>query len=300
VLISEARREDRDKGRRCSPSLQGWARCANLQYSGNAVLRPFSWDMILVFSVWNGRVNLALPLALFLLSTVPPALYDWFHSAPQHLEWELWPQAQGSLFHWQGPWILLSDILVIVLPALAFYGMFTLLSEAQSRGWSQGVSGWLSRNIPGFRAALQHLETFGRRLNGPGGNGNTDSRYEQRFSKLTEAIQKSPTEVYKTREDLMQMGVCELKALMRARNLPVAAVSVEKSDLVDCVMSSGGSTGETCSICMDAYESGAVLRRLSCGHKYHLECVDRWALSSLDYTRDPACPSCNASLFSSK
>lgn len=34
------------------------------------------------------------------------------------------------------------------------------------------------------------------------------------------------------------------------------------------------------------------MRVLRCGHRYHLECIDRWLLSSTDYSRPPACPVC--------
>lgn len=39
-----------------------------------------------------------------------------------------------------------------------------------------------------------------------------------------------------------------------------------------------------------------VLRVLRCGHRFHLECIDRWLLSSTDYSRPPACPMCNKAL----
>ena len=39
-----------------------------------------------------------------------------------------------------------------------------------------------------------------------------------------------------------------------------------------------------------------VLRVLKCGHRFHLECIDRWLLSSTDYSRPPACPCCNKEL----
>lgn len=42
--------------------------------------------------------------------------------------------------------------------------------------------------------------------------------------------------------------------------------------------------------------AGDVLRLLGCGHRFHLECIDRWLLSSTDYSRPPACPMCNAEL----
>ena len=30
--------------------------------------------------------------------------------------------------------------------------------------------------------------------------------------------------------------------------------------------------------------------------RFHLPCIDRWLLSSTDYSRPPACPMCNAEL----
>ena len=42
--------------------------------------------------------------------------------------------------------------------------------------------------------------------------------------------------------------------------------------------------------------AGDVLRVLRCRHRFHLECVDRWLLSSQDYSRPPACPMCNTQL----
>ena len=42
--------------------------------------------------------------------------------------------------------------------------------------------------------------------------------------------------------------------------------------------------------------AGDVLRVLRCRHRFHLECVDRWLLSSTDYSRPPACPMCNTQL----
>ena len=52
-----------------------------------------------------------------------------------------------------------------------------------------------------------------------------------------------------------------------------------------------------CSICCEDYASGEVVRRLRCAHKFHLECIDRWFLSSTDYSRPVACPVCNAPIL---
>jgi hypothetical protein len=37
-----------------------------------------------------------------------------------------------------------------------------------------------------------------------------------------------------------------------------------------------GSTGDKCSICLNAYEGGERLRMLKCKHAYHKDCLDNW------------------------
>jgi hypothetical protein len=41
-----------------------------------------------------------------------------------------------------------------------------------------------------------------------------------------------------------------------------------------------------CSICLLQYEAGDTVRRLRCGHAFHLTCVDLWL------SAHPACPVC--------
>lgn len=62
------------------------------------------------------------------------------------------------------------------------------------------------------------------------------------------------------------------------------------------LQSGANSSSSSCSICCEDYAAGDVLRALPCGHRFHLECIDRWLLSSTDYSRPPACPMCNAEL----
>jgi len=45
-----------------------------------------------------------------------------------------------------------------------------------------------------------------------------------------------------------------------------------------------------CSICLDSYEDGEELRRLSCAHVYHLGCVDAWL------RMNATCPLCKKSI----
>lgn len=52
---------------------------------------------------------------------------------------------------------------------------------------------------------------------------------------------------------------------------------------------------DVCAICAEAWQPGDVCRRLAnCRHNFHLECIDRWALTSADKGRLPLCPLCKA------
>ncbi len=67
------------------------------------------------------------------------------------------------------------------------------------------------------------------------------------------------------------------------------ALFLERQELVSRLLEPDNSSSRTCAICSEDYESGAVLRVLGCGHKHHLECVDKWLLAC-DFSRPPACP----------
>jgi hypothetical protein len=57
-----------------------------------------------------------------------------------------------------------------------------------------------------------------------------------------------------------------------------------------CGSGSGGH-GAPCSICLDAYNEGDVVKTLLCGHTFHANCVDVWL------SRSATCPLCNHRLL---
>lgn len=91
---------------------------------------------------------------------------------------------------------------------------------------------------------------------------------------------------------------CALQARLASLKVDTSTMK-EKNELVEALVSGCGSTDASCSICCEDYQSEDVLRVLPCGHKFHLQCIDRWFLSSTDYSRPVACPYCNTPLLSS-
>eukprot|EP00927_Polykrikos_kofoidii_P065122 TRINITY_DN60914_c0_g1_i1.p1 TRINITY_DN60914_c0_g1~~TRINITY_DN60914_c0_g1_i1.p1 ORF type:complete len:269 (+),score=21.51 TRINITY_DN60914_c0_g1_i1:116-922(+) len=68
--------------------------------------------------------------------------------------------------------------------------------------------------------------------------------------------------------------------------------SIEKPELVHAVLRAhGGDSGTSCTICLASYETGASLRVLPCGHRFHTSCVDQWLLEQSN-----TCPLCSKRL----
>ena len=122
------------------------------------------------------------------------------------------------------------------------------------------------------------------------------SRPRHTFDQVVHALQALPLETVESEDTLKHLSVHELKERLKHSGIDSSSC-LEKQELVEKLLEVGGSSGSTCSICCDDYVPGDVLRILPCKHRYHLECVDRWFLSSTDYSRPPACPMCNHELL---
>ena len=73
------------------------------------------------------------------------------------------------------------------------------------------------------------------------------------------------------------------------------ASDVDRSSAAECGTSTqrsfdtSNATWETCTICLDEYEDGEMLRELPCGHAFHRECIDLWLTTKASF-----CPMCKA------
>ena len=55
----------------------------------------------------------------------------------------------------------------------------------------------------------------------------------------------------------------------------------------------GGKSGADCSLCLDAFARGQVVRQLPCGHTFHVHCIDRWLIRG-QQRRTRKCPLCRS------
>ena len=109
---------------------------------------------------------------------------------------------------------------------------------------------------------------------------------KQRLDEVLEKIRKMPIAHFHSKEYLQSCSVKTLKKILGGLNIDMGKFQncVEFQNLVQLVIdetSSGiGSTADSCSICIDDYDRDDLLRVFPCGHRFHLECADRWAISS--------------------
>ena len=114
---------------------------------------------------------------------------------------------------------------------------------------------------------------------------------------LPSEINGLPIETFVPLDEMKTWGVKRLKEEVKnaRRNSPAdrsmltGPMPLEKAELVEALrFARGGETGETCNICFEDYESGDTYRVLPCGHRFHIECIDKWLRST-----SLRCPLCN-------
>ena len=168
------------------------------------------------------------------------------------------------------------------------------------RGWAQDIGeglGELSRAFTGGQLGAGGGGRQGRAGGGRGGGRRVRNTHAERLSRMQSRIFALPIEEYVREKRLYGLPVHELKQRLKSAGVPQdeCAQMTEKRELVArLVEKCGGTDATTCSICFEEYEDGDVLRVLpGCGHRYHIECLDKWALAATDFSRPPACPLCN-------
>lgn len=167
----------------------------------------------------------------------------------------LWSKWQNNYGNWNGQ-------------ENGFFAMF--------RDLRRDAQDWFERQRAGLGAARAR-----------GGNRNS-------FRDVALAVQKLPTIAYESKEVLNALTIKELRKRLNQRQIDSTGC-LEKSDLLHLLHTVSGSSSCTCSICLEEYEPGDVLRFLpKCNHQFHIGCLDRWCLSAVDtQNRVVSCPLCN-------
>ncbi|CEG44683.1 ubiquitin-protein ligase e3 [Plasmopara halstedii] len=154
--------------------------------------------------------------------------------------------------------------------------------------------GWMAF----FREAYAQVSAVAQRETNNQNRAAQEEMRSETFNRTLSTIQKMPMEEFKTPEQLVKISIAELKQRLERRDVDFGGC-VERQDLVDLLVKyrGGPSNNDTCCICCEAYETGDVLRLLcKCKHEFHLECLDKWAYTSVNSQRTPSCPLCNQSL----
>lgn len=161
-------------------------------------------------------------------------------------------------------------------------GWLPLIKEAYARAQVLAAADAAART-----AAVQARET-----------ANADPTNSENFNKVMRMIQVMPMEEYRTPAELLGASINELKERLKRRDV-ASSQCVERRELVDLLVDfrGGPSNNDTCCICCEEYQSGDLMRLLrKCKHEFHLECLDKWAFSSVNGQRLPSCPLCNQAL----
>lgn len=137
------------------------------------------------------------------------------------------------------------------------------------------------------------VEVQGDPAGGAGPSGAAAAGWEEAAA----AVSRMPIVEHATRAEMAAWGVGRLKRLLEEEERRRGAFGrgaqhlLEKAELVEALVEArGGSTGDSCAICLAPYESGDPLRVLCCGHRFHVECVDPWLRGSEQHS----CPMCQA------
>lgn len=193
-----------------------------------------------------------------------------------------------------------TNVLVLFLLGLALLSLWKLTRFFRIVREMRGLYphlGWLAFFKEAY-AQAQAQATADAAARAAQENANGDATNSENFNKVMRIIQVMPTEEFKTPTELQDATIGELKERLKRRDVAYAGC-VERKELVDLLVEfrGGPSNNDTCCICCDEYQSGDVMRLLrKCKHEFHLECLDKWAFSSVNLQRLPSCPLCNQAL----
>lgn len=194
-----------------------------------------------------------------------------------------------------------ANLLVLCVLGLALFTMWRLARFFRAlydlRGQRVQLGGWRAL-VREARARAQAQAAADAAAAQAREAASADTTSTDNFNKITRMIQVMPMEEYWTPAELQDASIGELKERLKRRDVAFAQC-VERHELVELLVDfrGGPSNNDTCCICCEEYQSGDLMRLLrKCKHEFHLECLDKWAFSSVNLQRLPSCPLCNQAL----
>jgi len=194
-----------------------------------------------------------------------------------------------------------GDILVgagsLTIPLLVVLAIVFALGAYRERGGNGGrfrdALRQFSLLLPPYIRDLMYSHDDSDSQDGSRDRSNrSGARDSGNWSDIAKRVRATPIENYCS--DLKRLSAKELKQRLQNRGIDVRREGcVEKSDLLNLLVSKQKGTTDSCIICFENFEEGDPLRVLStCGHTFHLECIDRWAFVAAGKRTEPQCPLC--------
>lgn len=114
-----------------------------------------------------------------------------------------------------------------------------------------------------------------------------------KMASIVAKIRDLPIEMFvpNDEEAYSKLKISQLKHMIQNRGGGTASY-LEKNEMVSCLMDMR-KYDDSCCICYEDYHDEHMLRILpSCGHEFHLECLDQWAYTFERKAEAPCCPLC--------
>ena len=109
---------------------------------------------------------------------------------------------------------------------------------------------------------------------------------QQEMQMIQQLVNLPPIIVHIGQNEMGEMG--EMGEMEDVR-LTVPREELDKIPLVD--FSDLQTDEKACSICLDEFEQNSTIRKITCGHLFHVECIDKW-LTENSYK----CPVCRSEI----
>uniref|UniRef100_A0A7S3K3R0 RING-type domain-containing protein n=1 Tax=Aureoumbra lagunensis TaxID=44058 RepID=A0A7S3K3R0_9STRA len=120
-------------------------------------------------------------------------------------------------------------------------------------------------------------------------SGRTTLPKNAQFDSILSRLRSTPVQIWKPAHELSVHDLRRIIIELKRGEVLEQQQIVERKDLEQFYHE----IFDVCSICAEPWTSDDIYRRLShCGHCFHLECIDKWALTMAEKRVVPSCPLC--------